>query len=92
MDRRIGESSVNSAHRRPMESGGESRILGRGDVLRRLAEALSRAGMGQGGSVFLTGEPGIGKTRLAQEILSLAKGRGFLVLEGRAYPLGVGLS
>lgn len=69
-----------------------SPFVGRDDELRRLAEALSRAADGGGGAVFLTGQSGVGKTRLSQEALGLAEKRGFRVLEGRAYPMGVGLS
>jgi len=53
----------------------------------RLAAQLSRAARGQGCAMFLVGEAGIGKTRLAHEALVLARERGFLVLEGRAYAL-----
>jgi DNA-binding CsgD family transcriptional regulator len=67
-------------------------LIGRGDELGRLRAALSRAGTGQGSALFLVGEPGIGKTRLAREALALARGAGFLALEGRAYPLEGGLA
>ena len=42
--------------------------------LRRLSDALNRAAGGQGAAIFLSGEPGIGKTRLAQESLELRAG------------------
>ncbi|MBI2863479.1 MAG: AAA family ATPase [Chloroflexi bacterium] len=69
-----------------------SPLVGRDYQLRRLATALTLAAEGQGGVILLTGEPGMGKTRLAREALVLAKGRGFTALEGRAYPLGAGLA
>ncbi|HEY5881679.1 MAG TPA: hypothetical protein VIU11_22405 [Nakamurella sp.] len=36
---------------------------------------------------MLAGEPGIGKTRLATEALTLAGSRGFITLRSTAYPL-----
>jgi DNA-binding CsgD family transcriptional regulator/tetratricopeptide (TPR) repeat protein len=53
----------------------------------QLATRLSRAARRQGGALFLVGEAGIGKTRLAHEALALAREQGFLVLEGCAYAL-----
>jgi predicted ATPase len=52
-----------------------------------LAAQLARAAGGRGCATFLVGEMGIGKTRLAQEVLTLARTRGFAVMEGRAYLL-----
>ncbi|MBI2862986.1 MAG: AAA family ATPase [Chloroflexi bacterium] len=54
--------------------------------------ALTRVAKGQSSTVLLTGQPGIGKTRLARETLALAKGRGFTVLEGRVFPMQDGLA
>ncbi|MBI2864043.1 MAG: ATP-binding protein, partial [Chloroflexi bacterium] len=70
----------------------EGLFVDRVDGLRRLSEALDLAAEGQGSAIFLTGQPGIGKTRLAREALALAKARGFTALEGRAYPLEAGLA
>jgi len=50
------------------------------DVLR---EAVDKAVGGQGGVVFLCGEAGIGKTRLARELGAYARSRGMQVLSGR---------
>src|SRR6266566_627952 len=62
-------------------------LVGRSAEMDRLAAQLSRAARGQGCAMFLVGEAGIGKTRLAHEALVLARERGFLVLEGSAYAL-----
>ena len=62
-------------------------LVGRGSELGQLATRLSLAARRQGGSLFLVGEAGIGKTRLAHEALALARTQGFLILEGRAYAL-----
>src|SRR5258706_3751204 len=62
-------------------------LVGRSAEMDRLAAQLSRAAHGQGCAMFLAGEAGIGKTRLAHETLVLARGQDFLVLEGHAYPL-----
>src|SRR4051812_3122287 len=49
-------------------------LVGRQDVLAYLAGVLSRARTGKGGLVLVTGEPGIGKTRLAEELTTRAEG------------------
>jgi DNA-binding CsgD family transcriptional regulator/tetratricopeptide (TPR) repeat protein len=62
-------------------------LVGRNAEMDQLAARLSRAAGGQGCALFLVGEAGIGKTRLAHEALVLAREQGFLVLEGPAYAL-----
>jgi len=62
-----------------------ARLVGRDAEMERLGAALTRASGGQGALLFLAGEPGIGKTRLALEAAGLARARGFLVLLGGAY-------
>jgi tetratricopeptide (TPR) repeat protein len=57
----------------PPGSGGPESFVGREPELKRLGEALQRAGAGSGRIVFLTGEPGIGKTALADEFLRRAR-------------------
>jgi tetratricopeptide (TPR) repeat protein len=52
-----------------------------------LKEAIERAIRGQGGLVFLCGETGIGKTRLARELGAYAGSRGVRVLHGRCSAL-----
>jgi class 3 adenylate cyclase len=45
--------------------------------------ALDRAATGSGGTLFLTGPPGMGASRLASEVAGEAAGKGWLVLSGR---------
>ncbi|MDO8672719.1 MAG: ATP-binding protein, partial [Dehalococcoidia bacterium] len=65
--------------RRSLHSRATSPFVGRADELQRLIAALSLAAEGHGGIVFLTGEPGVGKTRLAREALARVRGHGFTV-------------
>jgi DNA-binding CsgD family transcriptional regulator/tetratricopeptide (TPR) repeat protein len=62
-------------------------LIGRGAEMARLRAALADAREGRGCAVFLSGEPGIGKTRLARELMEAARRQGFVVLEGPAYML-----
>ena len=53
-----------------------------------LRSALEAASRGAGAVVFLTGEAGIGKSRLAAELSAEARAAGVRVLTGRAVPGG----
>ena len=53
-----------------------------------LSEALDDALAGHGRIVLLGGEPGIGKSRLAEELASQARARGADVLVGRCWEAG----
>jgi DNA-binding CsgD family transcriptional regulator len=59
-------------------------LVGRSAELQALVSAVDAAAEGRGGAVFGTGEPGIGKSRLAREVAAEARSRNFLVLHGRA--------
>ncbi|HKC50817.1 MAG TPA: AAA family ATPase [Myxococcota bacterium] len=63
----------------PATSGG---FIGRADALARLWAAFEQARSGTGGVVLLVGEPGIGKTRTAEEFLAAARASGARVLSG----------
>ena len=60
-------------------------FVGRVSELERLRDALDDARSGRGRVVMLVGEPGIGKTRLAEELEHHAKEQGARVLWGRAH-------
>ncbi|WP_164010142.1 serine/threonine-protein kinase PknK [Pyxidicoccus trucidator] len=65
-------------------------LAGRGGELGRLMDALDAASRGQGGRVFLGGESGAGKTRLALELASEATWRRMAVVTGECVPLDAG--
>jgi DNA-binding CsgD family transcriptional regulator/RecA/RadA recombinase len=58
--------------------------------LRTLRNAFDQASAGRGGVVFITGEPGIGKTRLIRELTGYARDAGAVAVTGRAVPGGSG--
>ena len=61
----------------------EIQLIDRDEEMQVLREATDRAARGEGGVVFLHGEAGIGKTRLARELGVYAQSRGMQVLSGR---------
>ena len=60
-------------------------FVGREVELARLATALDEAFAGHGRLIMVSGEQGIGKTRLVTELAGLARARGARVLWGRCY-------
>ncbi|MEM7413298.1 MAG: AAA family ATPase [Myxococcota bacterium] len=60
-------------------------FVGRGSVLKRIDEALQDARGGATRTVFLVGEPGIGKTRTCEEVARRAAAAGMGVLHGRCF-------
>ena len=60
-------------------------FVGRAGELAALTADLDAAIGGRGGVVLVAGEPGIGKTRLAEELAARATGRGAVVLWGRCW-------
>ncbi|MBT2334048.1 AAA family ATPase [Variovorax paradoxus] len=64
-------------------AGASEPFVGRRGELQLAHDALGGALAGRGRVVMLSGEAGIGKTRLAQEVATLALRRGMLTLWGR---------
>src|SRR4051812_4679158 len=63
-------------------------VVGRARELEALRRALVEARSGRGSVAVLVGEAGIGKSRLARELVADATGTGMVVLRGRAVPAG----
>jgi DNA-binding SARP family transcriptional activator len=63
-------------------------FVGRDRELETLTAGLQRSLAGEGGLYLLVGEPGIGKSRLAEELAARARERGALVLAGRCWEAG----
>ncbi|GGU30928.1 helix-turn-helix transcriptional regulator [Lentzea flava] len=63
-------------------------VVGRDREVTALAGALGRIRDGRGGAIFLTGEAGIGKSRLARYAAGQAYDRGIRVLKGRGTTIG----
>ncbi|MDQ2690382.1 MAG: AAA family ATPase, partial [Chloroflexota bacterium] len=61
----------------PRARGGEARLVGRDRELGALESALDEARGGRGLMVALVGEPGIGKSRLALEVMRRSEANGF---------------
>ena len=61
-------------------------LVGRRAEIQALESALAGALAGQGGCAVITGEAGIGKSRLIRELARMAAGRQVPVVMGRAVP------
>ena len=66
-------------------------LVGRAAELGVLHSLLDDAEKGRGRTVFLSGEPGIGKTRLCEELAREASRRNWVVSVGRAYAVESGV-
>ncbi|MDQ6670742.1 MAG: AAA family ATPase, partial [Chloroflexota bacterium] len=68
------------------------RLVGREREQAEVTDAFEAALAGSGRLLLLSGEAGIGKTRLAQELAALASRRGCLVATGRCYEAQLGVA
>ena len=62
-------------------------LVGRAAERAELLARLDRLEVGQGGLVLLGGEPGVGKTRLAEALIEAAFARGYTCLVGHCYEM-----
>ena len=72
----------------PMARVSSPVFVGRAAELRRLREALDSARDGRAAARFVSGEAGIGKSRLVNEFLAEAHRAGAIVARGESVPLG----
>jgi DNA-binding SARP family transcriptional activator len=70
----------------PRQAGGL--LVGYDEELAALQEALEQMLTGRGAVALVSGEPGVGKTRLADELASVARARGAQVAWGRSWEGG----
>jgi class 3 adenylate cyclase/tetratricopeptide (TPR) repeat protein len=68
------------------------RLVGRERELAIIAATIGALGGGRGSVVAVTGEPGVGKTRLTEEARELARQRGIRWLEARCISYGAALA
>jgi class 3 adenylate cyclase/tetratricopeptide (TPR) repeat protein len=66
-----------------IEAAERSPIVGRADELARVIKLLDDVDGGECRTMFVVGEPGVGKSRLAAAVAAVAHRRGFTVLHGR---------
>jgi DNA-binding SARP family transcriptional activator len=86
----LQDSSLDAPARsaEPVGPGPTGGFVGRERELSELTGALEDALAGQGRVVLIVGEPGIGKSRLADELAGQARARGAQVLVGRCWESG----
>lgn len=74
--------------RTPFDHLGQPPLVGREEEMSMLTGRLAAAARGQGSMVLVTGEAGVGKTRLAQAACRQAAEQEWLVLRGECHDLG----
>ena len=84
-DRSKGLRDVEGAERTVVQTHTGAPLVGRERELGELLEELHEASLGRGRLILLGGEPGIGKSRLADELAARARENGYQVLWGRGW-------
>ena len=69
----------------PVDRSSTRPLIGRERQLGQIVACLDRAAEGRGSLVMVVGPPGIGKSRLVDEVASVASSRGLPVLWGRCW-------
>src|SRR5687768_3650043 len=89
--RETGRALPRSTSAARHDSIGPLPLVGRDAELRTLLHTLDAAERGASTTVFLAGDGGIGKTRLAETVVNAAIRRGWTTAVGRAYPVETGV-
>ena len=87
-DPRLHLAAEEPAAAEPAVETPRSAFVGRERELAELVGGLDDAFAGRGRLFLLAGEPGIGKSRLAEELIAQARARGARVLVGRCWEAG----
>jgi len=77
--------NVASSTATPLQRLVRGRLVGRDSEARQLQQHWSLALQARGQLVLLSGEPGVGKTRLAQDLIAHAQKAGATILRGGCY-------
>lgn len=78
----VRSRAAEATPRAPVEELATRQLVGRDAERTRLVDQLERTLGGATGTVFLEGEPGVGKSRLLAQVTEDARWRGFTVLWG----------
>jgi DNA-binding SARP family transcriptional activator/tetratricopeptide (TPR) repeat protein len=87
----VVESVEPPAPRRSQKTRAVSDLSGREPEVARLSSAWTSAAAGDPSLVLLVGEAGIGKTRLAAEVIAIAEATGGVIVQARCYEAERGL-
>lgn len=63
-------------------------LVDREEQLNQVKEIVKNVRSGRGAVITIIGEPGIGKTRMADEVLNVASKNGYKIMRGGAYSVG----
>jgi tetratricopeptide (TPR) repeat protein/predicted Ser/Thr protein kinase len=84
---RAWSSSSHATAATPAAPAERTPFVGRDSESTELFRLVDRMLTGQGGLILIGGEPGVGKTRLARELIAHARKRGCLCLTGHCYEM-----
>ncbi|MEO0282268.1 MAG: adenylate/guanylate cyclase domain-containing protein [candidate division WOR-3 bacterium] len=68
------------------------KIIGRDQEIKRIEETFSKVKNGNGYILSISGEPGIGKSRLVEEVIKISSENEFLIFKGECFSYGSSFS